>query len=67
MDILFIRDTKGLYQKAMKGIIKNVVGVDIAFPEPYQTDLIIDNDFKEESIRKYTDTINEKLLSGNER
>jgi adenylylsulfate kinase len=67
MDILFKRDTKGLYQKATKGIIKNVVGIDIAFPEPYQTDLIIDNDFQEESIKKYTDKIIEKLLSGNER
>ncbi|MBZ7935530.1 adenylyl-sulfate kinase [Campylobacter sp. B0100352/1] len=36
------RDKKGLYSGALKGDIKNVVGVDIDFDEPHP-DLIVDN------------------------
>lgn len=41
---LMERDNKSLYQSALDGAIKNVVGVDIDFPEPYMPDAIIDND-----------------------
>ena len=52
MDKLIVRDNKALYKQAMAGNIKNVVGVDIKFPEPYCPDIVIDNntdnpDFKE--------------------
>ena len=43
IDKLESRETKGLYKEARKGNIKNVVGVDIDFPEPYHSDYIIDN------------------------
>lgn len=37
------RDSKGLYAKALKGDIKNVVGVDLSYDKPQNCDLIIDN------------------------
>ena len=43
MDVLLKRETKSLYAEAFAGKIKNVVGVDIPFPEPKNPDLIIDN------------------------
>ncbi len=43
MKILFQRDTKNLYKKAIKKKIKNVVGVDIKFRKPINPDLIINN------------------------
>ena len=42
-EVLFKRDYKGFYAKALSGEMKNVVGVDIPFPEP-EADLIIQND-----------------------
>lgn len=41
-DILKRRNEK-LYAPALRGELKNVVGVDIDFPEPEHADLIIDN------------------------
>jgi len=38
------RDGKGLYQGALSGDIKNVVGVDIPWNAPESPDLAIDND-----------------------
>lgn len=38
------RDSKGLYQKALKGQISNVVGVDIDFTPPINPDLTVKND-----------------------
>jgi cytidine diphosphoramidate kinase len=44
MEVLLKRDTHGLYRAALNGEIKDVVGVDIHFPEPLQADLVLDND-----------------------
>ena len=44
MKILEQRDTNNLYLNDKKGEIKNVVGIDIPFPEPPQPDLILNND-----------------------
>lgn len=43
MESLEKRDTNNLYSQAKKGLIKNVVGYDIPFPEPKRPDLIIEN------------------------
>jgi adenylylsulfate kinase len=43
MDILEKRDTNNLYADAKAGNIKNVVGIDIPFPEPEHPDIIIEN------------------------
>ena len=42
-EVLVRREIKGLYAGALKGSIKNVVGVDINFPEPVGNDLVLDN------------------------
>lgn len=51
MEILIQRDSKNLYRRALAGEIKNVVGIDMEFPEPPQPDLIIDNDTIVESLK----------------
>ncbi len=43
METLLRRETKSLYADALLGKIKNVVGVDIPFPEPQNPDLVVDN------------------------
>lgn len=43
LEILTKRDTKDLYQPALRGELKNVVGVDIPFMPPASPDLVIDN------------------------
>ena len=40
--VLRARDPKGLYAAAASGALRNVVGVDIPFPEPATADLVID-------------------------
>lgn len=42
-DILKQRDNKNLYSRAEKGEIDNVVGVQIPFPEPKNSDYVLDN------------------------
>ncbi len=58
MDILIQREIKGLYAGALDGSIKNVVGVDIEFPEPVDNDLILDN----RKERKNFDGLVEKIM-----
>jgi cytidine diphosphoramidate kinase len=41
--ILEKRDENNLYSRAKSGKLKNVVGVDIPFPEPKNPDLVIEN------------------------
>jgi adenylylsulfate kinase len=43
LDVLAKRDRKNLYAPAMEGRVRNVVGVDIPFPEPAHADLVLDN------------------------
>ncbi|MBI4665275.1 MAG: adenylyl-sulfate kinase [Nitrospinae bacterium] len=49
--VILQRDTKGLYAPAMRGEIKNVVGVDIPFTPPAAADLRIDNSADKTSYR----------------
>ena len=42
-DELIKRDQKGIYSKALKGELKDVVGIDIPFDEPTNCDFKIDN------------------------
>ena len=51
------RDYKGIYRDAKMGKIKNVVGYDIEFPEPIDSDLIIENNGNLKDIDKYVDRI----------
>jgi len=43
MEVLKQRDRNNLYERALKGEIKNVVGVDLPLPPPVNPDMIIDN------------------------
>jgi adenylylsulfate kinase len=44
MDVLVVRDQKGLYSGAKAGRIPNVAGVDIPFTRPANPDMIVRND-----------------------
>ncbi|MGG7147238.1 adenylyl-sulfate kinase [Clostridium butyricum] len=58
------RDVKGYYEKALKGEIKNFLGVDQKFEEPLNPDLIIQTD--EECISESYNMITEYVeLKGN--
>jgi adenylylsulfate kinase len=59
MDSLEKRDTNGLYSQAKNGLMKNVVGVDIPFPEPKQPDLVIENNIETDNF----DSMLEKVLT----
>jgi cytidine diphosphoramidate kinase len=43
IDVLTKRDHKKLYSRALSGKLKDVVGIDIPFPEPTNSDLEIKN------------------------
>ena len=60
MDELIRRDQKGLYSKAFRGEIKNVVGVDLPYDKPRNADLVIYNS-KKGNINKKVDIIIKKL------
>jgi cytidine diphosphoramidate kinase len=51
------RDNKGLYAKAIKGDINDVVGVDIEFKPPYAPDVIIDNNEDGADISEVVESI----------
>ena len=55
------RDYKGLYRKALKGKIKNVVGVDLPFNEPKNIDLYLENNGSKRSFLEKTIFINKYL------
>tara|TARA_Y100000590_G_scaffold443449_1_gene572922 strand:+ start:3807 stop:4331 length:525 start_codon:yes stop_codon:yes gene_type:complete len=50
MEILRKRDYKKLYSKAFSGKIKNVVGVDLLFKKPKNSDLNINNSFSKKKL-----------------
>ncbi len=56
IDILINRDQKGLYSKAIKGEIKNVIGIDIKVDEPKSPDFVCVNDGSK-SIQKLANEI----------
>lgn len=43
MEVLIERDQKQLYSRALRGEIKDVMGIDLAFEAPDQPDLVIQN------------------------
>jgi adenylylsulfate kinase-like enzyme len=58
MDVLKIRDQKGLYSGFSKGEVKNVVGLDMPFEPPQKPDMIIENS----TPRKDFDEIAKKIF-----
>lgn len=60
IETLVKRDTKGLYQKYLRGEVKNMVGFDLPYEEPHNEDLCIDT--RNESVQESaTKIINEWL------
>lgn len=53
------RDPKGLYEKAIKGIIPNFTGISAPYDEPENPEILIDTDklSLEESVNKVIDTL----------
>lgn len=47
LEKVMARDVKGIYKKAQRGEMKDVVGIDIPFPKPKAPNLVIQNDFTE--------------------
>src|SRR5437773_4434950 len=58
------RDTKGLYEKAMKGEIQNFTGVNDPYERPERPDVRIDSDMEspEESARRIVGFLEERQL-----
>ena len=62
MDILRKRDKKNLYEPAINGKTKNVVGLDITFEEPECPDLVIDNSKEGLDIKRVASDILSKAF-----
>ena len=63
IEVLIKRDQKGLYSKAIKGEIKDVVGIDMAFDKPEACHLHLKNNTKtelENNIKEILNHINIK-------
>ena len=56
------RDSKKLYEKYAQNKISNVVGLDIKFEKPNDTDLIINNNKSLEYLLSFAKTISDKTL-----
>ena len=56
-DVLTKREVKGLYAGALEGSIKNVVGVDINFPEPVDNDVVLDNSINKKDFSDFVNSI----------
>ena len=62
---LKIRDQKKLYSQGLKGEIKNVVGIDLEFPEPISPDFVIDNTLSISNLKEQSFSIFETIKSEN--
>lgn len=62
-ETLIKRDQKGLYSKALKGEIKNVVGFDIEFKAPLKADMIVKNDMQKLEFKELARQIIESMPS----
>jgi adenylylsulfate kinase len=66
LEICRQRDTKGLYEKASLGIIKQFTGIDAPYEEPEHPDIIIETDKMsiEESLKKIIQFLETKYKGG---
>ena len=58
LEKLVKRDKKNIYKKALQGKKNNVVGVDIKFKEPLNSNLVIDNN---KDRKSFSETVNKIL------
>lgn len=57
LETLTARDNKGLYQAALAGKQKNVVGIDIPYIAPTKVDLVIRNNYQPDIVPRYVEEI----------
>jgi adenylylsulfate kinase len=57
LQTLIQRDSKQIYSRALSGKLKNVVGIDIPFPKPMESDLTISNNDSDHDIEKLVEQI----------
>lgn len=57
LPVLMLRDNKGLYQAALCGRQRNVVGVDIEYRTPVAPDMVIRNSFDPAVLPEYVSQI----------
>ena len=64
MENLIQRDKKKIYKRAFQKKLKNVVGIDIKFNVPKNSDLKIDNNMNDKKLNKILSLIyeNKKFL-----
>jgi adenylyl-sulfate kinase len=64
LEELVRRDVKGLYEKAIRGEIKNFTGVSDPYEEPHDPELVIESDREsvEESLNRLIVTLEEREL-----
>ena len=67
MERLVERDSKGLYAAARKGTMPNVVGVDIPFPRPQTSDLVVENSAPHFDVPSVASEVLARLLRGQTR
>jgi adenylylsulfate kinase len=62
LEICEIRDPKGLYKKARKGLIKNFTGIDSPYEEPDNPEIVIETDKEtiQEGVSKIIKFLEEK-------
>lgn len=63
LEVLRQRDTKNLYERALKGEIRNVVGVDLALDPPFAPDMIVDNGADRRDFRDIAEGILGRALA----
>ena len=63
LEDLIKRDSKGLYEKFNRGEISNVAGMDLNFPKPRKSDLVIKNCSSKDKLLSHAKPIIKKLLT----
>jgi len=63
MEVLRKRDQKGLYSGFNKGETCNVVGLDIVFNEPIESDFVINGNEKEDPAQSIYISLKDRLYS----
>jgi adenylylsulfate kinase len=57
LPLLIEQDNKGLYQAALSGKTKNVVGIDLNYSAPNSPDLVVKNSMRKQDIGGYVESI----------
>ena len=64
IEYLIVRDAKGIYGRYLRGEIRDVAGMDLAFPPPDEADLVIRNTESKEALLRHARLIADKVVEG---